>query len=75
VLTLLKERKLDKKAECCLIEVENKVHEFHVKDIQYHLPQEIYDELNQLVLRIKEMVYLPYSYFVLHDVEDELNDQ
>jgi hypothetical protein len=41
----------------------------------YCTREEIYDEPNQLALRIKEMVYLHNTYFVLHDVEDELKDQ
>ncbi|GMY07449.1 pentatricopeptide repeat-containing protein At3g49170, chloroplastic-like [Fagus crenata] len=71
----LKERNLIKEAGCSWIEVENMVHKFHVGDTSHPLAQDIYDELNQLALKIKELGYVPDTDFVLHDVEDELKEQ
>jgi len=71
----LKERNLIKEAGCSWIEVENTVHKFHVGDTSHSLAREIYDELNHLALKIKELGYVPDTEFVLHDVEDKLKEQ
>jgi pentatricopeptide repeat protein len=71
----MKERNLIKEAGCSWIEVENTVHKFHVGDTSHSLAREIYDQLNQLALKIKELGYVPDTEFVLHDVEDELKEQ
>lgn len=71
----MKERNLIKEAGCSWIEVENMVHKFHVGDTSHPLAQEIYDKLDQLALKIKELGYVPNTDFVLHDVEDEQKEQ
>ncbi|KAH8487589.1 hypothetical protein H0E87_026241 [Populus deltoides] len=71
----MKERNLTKEAGCSWIEVENKVHKFYVGDTSHPQAQEIYDELDQLALKIKELGYIPSTDFVLHDVEEELKEQ
>eukprot|EP00258_Populus_trichocarpa_P032907 XP_024448926.1 pentatricopeptide repeat-containing protein At3g49170, chloroplastic-like [Populus trichocarpa] len=71
----MKERNLTKEAGCSWIEVENKVHKFYVGDTSHPQAQEIYDELDQLALKIKELGYIPSTDFVLHDVEEEQKEQ
>jgi hypothetical protein len=71
----MKERNLIKEAGCSWIEVEITLHKFHVGDTSHSLAREIYDQLNQLALKIKELGYVPDTEFVLHDVEDELKEQ
>ncbi|KAB1220578.1 hypothetical protein CJ030_MR3G015831 [Morella rubra] len=71
----MKERNLVKEAGCSWVEVESKVHKFHVGDTSHPLAREIYDELNQLSLKIKKLGYVPDTGFVLHDVEDEQKEQ
>ncbi|OAY44342.1 pentatricopeptide repeat-containing protein At3g49170, chloroplastic [Manihot esculenta] len=71
----MKERNLTKEAGCSWIEVENKVHKFYVGDTSHSQVVEIYDELDQLALEIKELGYVPNTDFVLHDVEEEQKEQ
>ncbi|XP_058002641.1 pentatricopeptide repeat-containing protein At3g49170, chloroplastic-like [Hevea brasiliensis] len=71
----MKERNLTKEAGCSWIEVENKVHKFYVADTSHPQVLEIYDELDQLALKIKELGYVPSTDFVLHDVEEEQKEQ
>lgn len=67
----MKVRKLVKEAGCSWIEVENNVHKFYVGDTKHPEAELIYEHLDQLVLKIKEMGYVPDTNFVLHEVEDE----
>ncbi|KAF7836475.1 pentatricopeptide repeat-containing protein [Senna tora] len=71
----MKQRNLIKEAGCSWIEVENQVHKFHVGDTSHPQAQKIYDELNELAVRIKKVGYVPNTDFVLHDVEDEQKEQ
>ncbi|XP_044468316.1 pentatricopeptide repeat-containing protein At3g49170, chloroplastic [Mangifera indica] len=68
---IMKERNLIKEAGCSWIEVENKVHKFHVGETCHPQAQEIYAELDQLALKIKELGYIPNTNFVLHELEEE----
>lgn len=67
----MKQRNLVKEAGCSWIEVENQVHKFHVGDTSHPEAQKIYDELNELGMKIKKLGYVPNTDFVLHDVEDD----
>ncbi|XP_065854218.1 pentatricopeptide repeat-containing protein At3g49170, chloroplastic [Euphorbia lathyris] len=67
----MKEKNLTKEAGCSWIEVENKVHRFYVGDTSHLKAVEIYDELDQLALKIKKLGYVPNTDFVLHDVQEE----
>ncbi|XP_059629073.1 pentatricopeptide repeat-containing protein At3g49170, chloroplastic-like [Cornus florida] len=71
----MKERNLVKEAGCSWIETENMVHKFYVGDTSHPQAQEIYEELDKLALRIKEMGYVPNTDYVLHDVEEEQKEQ
>lgn len=67
----MKERNLIKEAGCSWIEVDNKVHKFHVGETSHPQTLEIYDKLDQLALKIKEFGYVPDTNFVLHELEEE----
>ncbi|CAK9187737.1 unnamed protein product [Ilex paraguariensis] len=71
----MKERKLVKEAGCSWIETENGVHKFYVGDSKHPQAKEIYEELDRLALKIKEIGYVPDTDFVLHDVEEELKER
>uniref|UniRef100_A0A2P2PHW1 Pentatricopeptide repeat-containing protein At3g49170ic n=1 Tax=Rhizophora mucronata TaxID=61149 RepID=A0A2P2PHW1_RHIMU len=71
----MKERNLTKEAGCSWMEVENKVHKFYVGDTSHPKAGEIYDELDQLALEIKELGYVPDTDFVLHDLEQQQKEQ
>ncbi|PON72117.1 DYW domain containing protein [Parasponia andersonii] len=71
----MRERNLIKEAGSSWIEVENKVYKFHVGDTSNPSALEIYDELDRLVSKIKELGYVPNTDLVLHDVEEEQKEQ
>ncbi|KAL6311380.1 hypothetical protein AAG906_022971 [Vitis piasezkii] len=71
----MKERNLIKEAGCSWIEVENRVHRFHVGETSHPQAWQIYQELDQLASQIKEMGYIPDTDFVLHDIEEEQKEQ
>lgn len=71
----MKQRKITKEAGYSWVEVENQVHKFHVGDTSHPQAQEIYEELDELALKIKDLGYVPNTDFVLHDVEDEQKEQ
>jgi hypothetical protein len=52
------------------IEVNGKVHGFHVEDKSHPQTQEIYRELNRITEQIKEVGYVPDTSFVLHDMDE-----
>ncbi|GMH08907.1 hypothetical protein Nepgr_010747 [Nepenthes gracilis] len=67
----MKGKNLNKEAGCSWIEIENKVHKFYVGDTSHPQAEKIYEELNQIVIKIKEMGYLPNTGCVLHDMKEE----
>ncbi|CAA2988749.1 pentatricopeptide repeat-containing At3g49170, chloroplastic [Olea europaea subsp. europaea] len=71
----MKERNLVKEAGCSWMEAENKVHKFYVGDTKHPRTRDIYEELDRLLLEIKEMGYVPNNDFVLHEVEEEQKEQ
>ncbi|PIN20517.1 hypothetical protein CDL12_06803 [Handroanthus impetiginosus] len=71
----MKEMNVVKEAGCSWIEVANKVHKFYVGDTKHPEAKEIYEELDQLAVKIKEMGYVPDTNFVLHEVEEEQKEQ
>ncbi|CAA2998744.1 pentatricopeptide repeat-containing At3g49170, chloroplastic [Olea europaea subsp. europaea] len=71
----LKERNLVKEAGCSWMEAENKVQKFYVGDTKHPRTRDIYEELDRLLLEIKEMGYVPNTDFVLHEVEEEQKEQ
>lgn len=71
----MKERSLMKEAGCSWIEIANNVHKFYVGDTKHPEAREIYQELDRLAIKIKEMGYVPDTNFVLHEVEEEQKEQ
>lgn len=71
----MKQRNLVKEAGCSWIEIANNVHKFYVGDTKHPEAKEIYEELDNLVTKIKEMGYVPETNFVLHEVEEEEKEQ
>ncbi|KAL7229951.1 hypothetical protein ACSBR2_008489 [Camellia fascicularis] len=71
----MKDRNLVKETGNSWIETEITVYKFHVGDTSHPQAREIYEELHQLSLKIKELGYVPNTNFVLHDVEEEQNEQ
>lgn len=57
------------------IEVDGKVHVFHVEDKSHPESEQIYVELGKLTEQIKEMGYVPDTRFVLHDVDEEQKER
>ncbi|XP_027909492.1 pentatricopeptide repeat-containing protein At3g49170, chloroplastic [Vigna unguiculata] len=70
----MKQKKLIKETGYSWIEVDNQIHKFHVGDTSHPQARMIYDELDELALKIKNLGYIPNTDFVLHDVEDEQKD-
>ncbi|GAB2221918.1 hypothetical protein Drorol1_Dr00013113 [Drosera rotundifolia] len=67
----MKKENLNKEAGCSWIEVAGQVHKFYVGDALHPQAEQIYEELDTLVTRIKEMGYVPDTDFVLHEMEEE----
>ncbi|KAK7327300.1 hypothetical protein VNO80_31541 [Phaseolus coccineus] len=70
----MKQKNLIKETGYSWIEVNNQMHKFHVGDTSHPQAKKIYDELDELALKIKNLGYVPNTDFVLHDVEDEQKD-
>ncbi|CAJ2655413.1 unnamed protein product [Trifolium pratense] len=71
----MKQKQITKEAASSWIEIENQVYKFHVGDTLHPKAQQIYEKLDELALKIKNMGYVPNTDFVLHDVEDEQEEQ
>lgn len=71
VRKLMRDRGVKKEPACSWIEVDNKVHVFLVDDTAHPEVQEVYRYLEKLVLRMREMGYVPDTKYVLHDIESE----
>lgn len=71
----MKEKRLVKEAGCSWIEAENRVHKFYVGDTKHPKAKEIYEKLDKVALKIKEIGYVPNTDLVLHEVEDEQKEQ
>ncbi|KAL3838085.1 hypothetical protein ACJIZ3_022676 [Penstemon smallii] len=71
----MKERNLVKEAGCSWMEIGNKVHKFYVGDTSHPEAKEIYEELDELVVKIKGIGYVPDTNFVLHEVEEEQKEK
>ncbi|EOY23498.1 Tetratricopeptide repeat-like superfamily protein [Theobroma cacao] len=71
----MKERNLIKEAGCSWIEVDNKMHRFHVADTSHPQVKEIYEKLDEMAFKIKGLGYVPDTDFVLHELEEEQKEQ
>lgn len=71
VRQLMKERGVKKEPGCSWIEVENMVHVFLVDDTVHPEVLAVYRYLEQLVIEMRKLGYVPDTKFVLHDMESE----
>lgn len=71
----MKEKKLVKEGGYSWIETANQVHKFFVGDTSHPQAHAIYEELDQLIVKIKELGYVPNTEFVLHDVEEDRKER
>lgn len=71
VRKLMRQRGVKKEPGCSWIEVENMVHVFLVDDAVHPEVQAVYRYLEQLVLEMRKLGYVPDTKFVLHDMESE----
>ncbi|GAB2291124.1 Pentatricopeptide repeat-containing protein At1g25360 [Dionaea muscipula] len=71
VRKLMRERGVKKEPACSWIEVESKVHVFLVDDTLHPEVRDVYDYLEELGGRMRELGYVPDTKFVLHDMEQE----
>ncbi|XWS13600.1 hypothetical protein CRYUN_Cryun36dG0051800 [Craigia yunnanensis] len=68
---LMRDRGVRKEPGCSWVEVENKIHVFLVDDTVHPKVQAVYNYLNQLVLEMRRLGYVPDTKFVLHDMESD----
>ncbi|XP_057732127.1 pentatricopeptide repeat-containing protein At1g25360 [Arachis stenosperma] len=71
VRKLMKERGVKKEPGCSWIVVENMVHVFLVDDAVHPEVLSVYRYLEQLVIEMRKLGYVPDTKFVLHDMESE----
>ncbi|GMH17031.1 hypothetical protein Nepgr_018872 [Nepenthes gracilis] len=71
VRKLMRDKGVKKEPGCSWIEVENKVHVFLVDDAVHPEVLAVYNYLEQLGLRMRELGYVPDTKYVLHDMESE----
>lgn len=71
VRKLMRDRGIKKEPACSWVEVENKVHVFLVDDTRHPEVQAVYDYLEQLILELRKLGYVPDTKYVLHDMESE----
>lgn len=62
---------IKKEPGCSWIEVNTKIHAFILGDISHPQVNAIYQELNEIIWRLKEEGYVPDTNFVLQDIEGE----
>lgn len=62
---------IKKEPGCSWIEVNKKIHAFILGDISHPQVNDIYQELNEIIWRLKEEGYVPDTNFVLQDIEGE----
>lgn len=71
VRKFMRDRGVKKEPGCSWLEVENKVHVFLVDDTVHPELQAVYGYLEDLVLRLRKLGYVPDTKYVLHDMESE----
>lgn len=71
VRKLMRERGVKKEPGCSWIEIENMVHVFLVDDAVHPEVHAVYKYLEQLVIEMRKLGYIPDTKFVLHDMESE----
>lgn len=71
VRKIMRDKGVMKEPGCSWIEVNKKVHAFVLGDNSNPQLDEVIRELNKLILRLKQVGYVPDTNFVLHDLEGE----
>ncbi|CAN6331227.1 unnamed protein product [Urochloa humidicola] len=67
----MKARGVGKISASSWVELDGKVHEFHVGDKSHPLSDKIYEKLDELGVEMKIMGYKPTTEVVMFDIEDE----
>ena len=67
----MKARGVEKVPASSWVELDGKVHEFHVGDKSHPLSDKIYEKLDELGMEMKIMGYKPTTEVVMFDIEDE----
>ncbi|XP_021713896.1 pentatricopeptide repeat-containing protein At2g03880, mitochondrial-like [Chenopodium quinoa] len=67
----MRERGLKKEPGCSWIEVDKRIHAFIFRDMSHPQIDDIIRELNQLVLKLRGVGYVPDTNFILQDLEGE----
>ncbi|XP_077234567.1 tetratricopeptide repeat (TPR)-like superfamily protein [Tasmannia lanceolata] len=68
---LMKVKGVSKEPGCSWIEVNGMVHTFMVEDRSHPRMAEIYSKVDEVMILIKEIGYVPDMNFALHDVDEE----
>ncbi|XP_041011928.1 putative pentatricopeptide repeat-containing protein At3g49142 [Juglans microcarpa x Juglans regia] len=71
IRTIMKSRGIKKVPGNSNIELNDRIHTFLAGDQSHPQSKEIYEELDVLVGKMKELGYVPETYSALHDVEEE----
>lgn len=71
VRNLMTNKGIKKLPGCSNVELWNKVHTFHMGDRSHPQSKEIYEKLDVLMRRLKELGYVTETETALHDVEEE----
>ncbi|CAL9124566.1 unnamed protein product [Musa textilis] len=71
VRNLMMNKGIKKLPGCSNVELWNKVHTFHIGDRSHPQSEEIYEKLDVLMRRLKELGYVAETETALHDVEEE----
>ncbi|KAF8391132.1 hypothetical protein HHK36_023433 [Tetracentron sinense] len=68
---MMKQRGIVKQPGCSWITLKGSRHQFHSGDRSHPLSKKIYQKLDSLGGKLKDIGYVPDQSFALHDVEDE----
>ncbi|KAK7340860.1 hypothetical protein VNO77_21576 [Canavalia gladiata] len=71
VRVLMREKGLSKDLGYSVIEINGKLQAFHVGDKSHPMSKEIFNELQRLEKRLKEVGFIPHTESVLHDLNFE----
>ncbi|XXG59716.1 hypothetical protein AAC387_Pa04g1750 [Persea americana] len=75
VKNLMVERRIEKDSGVSWIEIEREMHVFGVEDRSHPRSKEIYEKLDELIRKIKEIGYAPDITFAAHNLENERQEE
>ena len=67
----MRERNIKKEPGVSWVEIKDTAHVFVSEDCLHPESRQIYEKVRELLTKIKQLGYVPYTAAVLHDVEDE----